>query len=47
MPNLTKFFGCGVLPQINEDIVQSTDSFTIAFESDSTYLNIKLQPGLM
>lgn len=47
IPALTQFFGCGSLPILNEDIVDSTDGFSFTFEGKHSYLNVKLKAGLM
>jgi len=41
-----KFFGCGKLPQINEDLIENS-KFALFFTDNLSNLNTKLKNGLL
>lgn len=43
---LRKIFGCGKLPHLNEDIVESTDACDLGLSNRLNYLDIKLKSDL-
>lgn len=42
----SKFIGCGVMPDGNSDIVESTKVGSFDFKEDLEYLRIRLKPDL-
>lgn len=42
-----KLFGCGSLPRLNEDIVESMDYCSLMLPSKLSHLDVKLKPNLV